>query len=226
MAYHGRWKIGLSVNGCYRCFVKNDYGYATFIFDFQTVKDRVKPALYFPLKQYTWYEFNDYMVTWHNLAWEAELCMPRGNSIRVQEARAVVLKTRRKKLLELIRQSGLEHLTSLPYSPMHNWAKRHLNYSRLAERQRIILADEYNRWVAEWFNLDYEMIKAKLPQFIEKKETERLGNTCRTCKHFNFNYDLRRGIVQRKCLLSGRDVDFRDGCENFEFAIEKFYRKP
>jgi len=221
---HGRWKIGLSINGCYRCFDKHGYGYASFIFDFETIRDKVVPTLYFPLKRYTWYEFKDFMVTWYNLAWEAELCVLRGTYIPVSDAKAIVLKTRRRKLLELIRECGLQHLTKLPYSPMHEWARRQLNM-RGKREERIILADQYNKWVTEWFNLDYTAIKSKLPDLIESKETERVGQVCRICRHYYWDFIIGEGLSISRCLLSGEKRFADDSCKRFEFNVEDFLDK-
>jgi len=219
----GKWKIGLSVNGCYRC-LKHDYGTASFLFDLEAVRDRVKPTLYFPLTKYRWYEFDDFMVTWHNLAWETELCVLRGNAIALEEAKAIVLNTRRKKLLSLIKSLGIRHLRQMPYSPMHEWARTHLKCPQWKnEEKRVQLANQYNKWVAEWFDLDYDSIKQSLPELIEHKETERLGRTCRICKDYELQFRL-GNKSERKCLRTGREVDSEDTCQKWSFDIDLFLR--
>jgi len=218
----GKWKIGLSVNGCYRAFDKKYvYGCASFIFDFEVIKDKVKPTLYLPITNYRWYEFDNYMVTWHNLAWETELCLLKGQRLYLEEVRALALKTRRKKLIQQIEKAGLTRLENLPYSPLQKWAKEHLAAFK-NEKLRVRMADKYNAWVSKYFDLDYQKIKQKFPELIQQKEIERLGPHCRICKHYYFDFDLVSKNTVRECLLTNRKTDLDDTCNSFSFQIEPF----
>jgi len=138
-------KAGFSINGCYavygRCMPPH---YAVFVFDFEDIKDKLTPTLYFPFKHYDWYDFGNFMATWSNLAWETELCLKKGNRISLDLCKAIVVSSRKNKLKEQLKRLGFKVWFDLPPVEMHEWAGLHVG-SRSSMDLRNKLANEYKR---------------------------------------------------------------------------------
>jgi len=207
------WKAGFSINGCYAVG-----GYsidAVLIFNYKDVRDKLIPVLYFPLQDYDWYQTRDYLITWHNLTWEAEVAMLEGNTIPLSLCKMVVISPRKRKLMEQLKKMGFKVSHMLPYSPLQSFSK----FFRQVEGERKFhLSNIYNAWICGKFNLNYEEIKRNFPLMIEQREIKRLNRRCSLCTHFYFDLKLTPQATRTvKCLLRDSPTTFDKVCENFSF---------
>jgi len=213
---HSKFKAGFSVDGCYALDAGAPH-YAVPIFNFADVKDVLKPVLYLPLKRYWWYFFDDYLVTWHHLAWETELSLLKGKEIPLDMCRGIWISKWKRKLRSRLLDMGYRVLDRLPPSPLHKWAKEQLRNLRVV---RHGFANEWNEWICNFFDLDYEEVKREFLDLVREKEVWRLGETCRICRFYEYKFIGLKS--ERRCQITGREVDFEDSCDRFNFNMESF----
>jgi len=210
------WKTGFSINGCYAV---DGYSIdAVLIFDYKKVKEKLKPVLYFPLANYDWYQTPSYLVTWHNLTWEAELALLQEETISLNLCKAIMVSPRKRKLREQLKQMGFKILDCLPSSSLQEFSKM---FRKAGTQQRYQLSNLYNKWICRNFGLNYDEIKRNLPSLIEQKHGQ--NKRCGICKHFHFEIKSLNPLQREmECLLTNTETNFKDLCDQYSFNLALF----
>ena len=209
------WKAGFSINGCYAV---DGYSIdAVLIFDYKKVKEKLKPVLYFPLEHYDWFQTPNYLITWDNLTWEAELALLQGETIPLDLCKAIVVSRRKWKLREQLKQR-FKILDSLPSSPLQEFSKM---FRKAGTQQRHRLSNQYNKWICRNFGLNYDEIKRNLPSLIEQKYGQ--NKRCGICKHFHFEIKSLNPLQREmECRLTNTETDFNGLCDQYSFNLASF----
>jgi len=234
-------KFGLSINGAYSSSLKPKQE-MVFFFDFQEIKERVKPVIYLPLSAYTWYFFDNFDVTWIFLAWEMELTCHEKLPLRY--CYQIYIPKRKRKLRREWKELGFEIIDEIPLTHSYLWSKefRELNSYRFKissmrsyeEKRKEIwneylkairpLVREYNMEICKLFGLDYS--EEKFFEDVFKEGTKGLDMKCRTCKYFHSELestDLSSWNISHICKARKKKIkDLNSTCSNWQLDKSLF----